>query len=272
MSSYYRYKRSYDNDTKWIKEGRGQGEKENYSCWRRVHEENYPGQTLRFPNPCLGRIHQVFGTGQIALLYEYMFDPHIVDIRENYPLTDRDKIAEISYLLGFKPPRYTQTNTEKIILQDFLLTYDDSTYKAVSLRREKSANNAANDHIYKLQEKYWSLRHNTSYEVVIIEKDINQTRTSNLRHIYRTATDIRYILPEKDNDINCLSDEFKKAFLGTLAPVAEIARHLEHKYSLPAGLGVNIFFHLIKTKEITCDIDNAPINILKKRQPPTGTT
>lgn len=60
----------------------------------------------------------------------------------------------------------------------------------------------------------------------------------------------------------------KTAYLSTKAPVVSQARMIEQQFALPAGLGLNAFWELVRRKEIIPNMKDQPLNLLEERCSP----
>ena len=267
MGKRYSYRRSHQTDEARVKEGRGTGEGKDYSCWRRRQEENYNGTCLRRRDPELNRVVQLFGWMQIRCYYLlkspegralFLEGKEARDIWENHPLLPKTETIEIADQLGFDHPRYSESNDYKMLLQDFLVTCADGSRIAIALLREDTLNQPWRKRQYEIQQSYWSKR-NVTFRT-IYEQELNILLSNNLRFLMRSNLLGPEAYPKE-------SEEFlKKRYLTTTAPISELARETEAHYRLKPGLGLNIFWTLIRKGEITLQkLDQEPINLTADR-------
>ncbi|MBR5177184.1 MAG: DDE-type integrase/transposase/recombinase [Lachnospiraceae bacterium] len=262
MGSRFKYTPSQEHDKKCITEKRGRGEGSDYICWRQCHEENYNGTSLRIWGNKTNRMHQLFGKAQIGIYWELLFDDSVLDIRENYPLLSAgdDYLADtrrIAGELGFEHPRYSASNDEKVILQDFLIKRKNGKEEAISIVSKKTDNSSSLAHIIKMQRKYWTEK--KVKFITLFKEDINDKRVANIAFIMQGNTGDISKIPDKA--VSFALDLYKNSS-DTLDVIAD---KTESEFGLLPGSGATVFMHLLKTKQVVLDIDSSPIRPNKAR-------
>lgn len=107
---------------RWIKEGRGSGEFENYEPWIRTRNVPSIGWKSRTPGVKINRGFELLSQNELLYLLLCEWGPKVIDIREQYPLLPRASTQLIANSLGIKYPQVKETNVDIVLTTDFLLT------------------------------------------------------------------------------------------------------------------------------------------------------
>ena len=110
---------------RFLAEGRGQGERENYRPWLTVMDIPSRGRASRvFSRKCNRVVHLLTDT-QLRYFYLLEWDESILDIKEQFPLLDVETILEQmdeSLLKRLKDPK---TEVPHVITTTFVITAKD---------------------------------------------------------------------------------------------------------------------------------------------------
>lgn len=126
---------------KKIAEGRGKGEGRFYKPWIRVGEFKSNGEQEIIQGLKTFRDHHYFSEGESKHHLLAEFSPHVIDIREQYPLLPLEMSLHIAKRAGLKHP--SMYGHPKVLTVDFLLTvkHDDSDrLLARSIKRSADLN------------------------------------------------------------------------------------------------------------------------------------
>lgn len=255
------------NDTtikRFLKEGRGMGEKSSYRPWLRVQDISSRGRTTRTFSYKLDRVINLLSDLQLYYYYLLEFDERVLDIREQYPLLDFHEL-NIPIDHGLEKKLFNaKTKVPHIFTVSFLVTRIDSNnnhyYEARVIKTSSELEKKATLERLELQRRYFE-RKNIDFGIVT-EKEINKQLARNIGWVL-TAYDLQDY-PElmgnleflKADMLKFLSSETEKTF-------QSIFTRLERVYQLSEGMGLILFKHLIATKEITMDM-NQKIELNKK--------
>src|SRR6476660_4730855 len=91
---------------RWIKEGRGQGRGSEYKPWLRIQDVPSQGLSSRVLGRKTGRTHHLLSKLETAFFYLWEWHPHIIDIREQYPLLPLSATQAIADRLRIRHPAF----------------------------------------------------------------------------------------------------------------------------------------------------------------------
>lgn len=102
--------------------GRGQGEGPSYTPFITIRDISSRGRSRRVAGQKTGRLHHVFSDIEHDFLLGLEWDLRVIDIREQFPLFDRDATMEIAKQMGVRYPYYSYSNVPLVITVDFMVT------------------------------------------------------------------------------------------------------------------------------------------------------
>ena len=117
-----KYGISEDKINRYIKEGRGSGTKENYKPWIKIQDVSSKGRSNRIKGIKTNRIHHFLSDLETKCFYILEWDDNVVDIREQYPLIDRETAMKIANEKNIRYPIDYKTRTPVVMTTDFLVT------------------------------------------------------------------------------------------------------------------------------------------------------
>lgn len=246
---------------RWIKEGRGQGEGENYKPWLTIQDFPSMGRVTRVFGWTTNRIHHFFSDTQLKYFYLLDWEERVIDIREHYPLIDLEVVLKNTSDLKLDKFIDKKTKEPYILTTTFLITLlnhdGQKSFAARSIKYASELSKKTTIEKLEIERRYWTAK-GINWGIVT-NKDINDVRAKNIEWIHSAMT---------SDDCNGLSrDEFDDLLDGLLyrlidnqQNIREIISEFEKDYSLDAGAGLLLFKHLIAGKRIALDMDK-PINL-----------
>ena len=245
----------------WIKEGRGQGEGNEYKPWLTIQDFPSMGRVTRVFGWTTQRIHHFFSDTQLKYFYLLDWEEKVIDIREHYPLIDLEVV--LNDTTDLKIDKFVDKKTKEpyIITTTFLITLlnpdGQKSFAARSIKYASELSKKTTIEKLEIERRYWTAK-GINWGIVT-NKDINDVRAKNIEWIHSAMT---------SDDCNGLSrDEFDDLLDGLLyrlidnqQNIREIISRFEKDYSLDAGAGLLLFKHLIAGKRIALDMDK-PINL-----------
>jgi len=246
---------------RWIKEGRGQGEGENYKPWLTIQDFPSMGRVTRVFGWTTNRIHHFFSDTQLKYFYLLDWEERVIDIREHYPLIDLEVVLKNTSDLKLDKFIDKKTKEPYILTTTFLITLlnpdGQKSFAARSIKYASELSKKTTIEKLEIERRYWTAK-GINWGIVT-NKDINDTRAKNIEWIHSAMT---------SDDCNGLSrDEFDDLLNGLLyrlidnqQNIREIISRFEKDYSLDARAGLLLFKHLIAGKRIALDMDK-PINL-----------
>lgn len=224
--------------SRYIKEGRGQGELAFYKPWLTIQDVPSRGRVHRFMGWKTTREHHLFS--DLEFNYHCFCDwaENVVDIREQYPL-DRELTLKIAEDLDLKHPIDSKTNTPLVMTTDCFLTMREGSsiiYKARTMKFEKDLNDKRIIEKFEIEKCYWE-QQGIDWAIVT-EKELPATFISNLKFL-RDA----YFVDDDENLI-LLMEEWP----GFTGSVLANLQAFDTKYNFELGTGISLYKHALAKK------------------------
>lgn len=246
---------------RWIKEGRGQGEGENYKSWLTIQDFPSMGRATRVFGWTTNRIHHFFSDCQLKYFYLLDWDERVIDIREHYALLDLETVLIDTSDLRLDKFIDKKSKEPYILTTTFLITLVDNNgeknFAARSIKYASELNKKSTIEKLEIERRYWKVR-GIEWGIVT-NKDINSVRAKNIEWVHSAMN---------SNTYNGISQEEFMGYLDGLlyrihdskGSVKNIISGFEKDYSLDVGAGLLLFKHLIADKRIILNMDKS-INI-----------
>lgn len=242
------------SNEKKLKQGRGQGTKENYKPWLHIQDVPSKGLSTRIRGIKTNRVHHLLSRIELLCFYHFDWSENVVDIREQYPLNQEETLA-IAALLKIRHPRVPYSSDWSVMTTDFLITMQNSngTYEiAVCVKSSTDLSKPRVIQKLKIERYYWSRR--GIKWVIITEENVNRIIAKNIEWVHsfynhRTLSALA-ALPIFDQIENFL---FSLAF-GNQLPLRRATNAADKKFQLNAGISLSIVRHLIATRKWTVDM------------------
>lgn len=245
--------------TKYLKEGRGQGELDKYKPWLTVQDFPSMGRATRIFGSKTKRIHHFFSDTQLKYFYLLEFEKKVKDIREQYPLLHIEEldVSDIN-MNKFKDKK---SDMQYVLTTTFLITLIDSSgkeiYAARSIKYASELCKKSTCEKLEIERRYWQSK-GVDWAIVT-NKDINTVRAKNIEWLHPVITGS----PNSDvfnDDKEILMEGLLYRFRGNKKSVRKIIVEYEKDYSLDDGTGLLLFKHLIVNGQVTINL-NKKINI-----------
>jgi hypothetical protein len=239
---------------KWIKEGRGQGEGENYKPWLTVQDVPSNGLASRKKGRTCNREHHLMSNLERDYFYLLDFSDSVTDIREQYPLLPIDETLLIAEKLGISHPTDPKTGEPIVMTTDFLITMNKLNV-ARTVKPENELNDDRTIQKLEIERRYWKER-NIDWGIVT-EKEIPKVIVRN----------IAWFEDEYDNaDIvqmgTVLTEHLESTLLKHLQsehPINRATALCDEALGLVAGTGLAFFRYMLARKYWRIDLSE-PIN------------
>jgi hypothetical protein len=105
-----------------IKNRRGQGEGKYYTPFITVRDISSKGRSRRVAGLKIERTHHFFSDIEYDFFLALEWNPRVLDIREQFPLLNRDESTAIAKSIGVRHPCYRYTNVPIVVTVDFMVT------------------------------------------------------------------------------------------------------------------------------------------------------
>ena len=237
-----------------IKEGRGQGELDQYRPWLTTQDIASSGRSSRIMGWKTGRIHHFLSDIETRYFYLLEYDGHeIWDIREHYPALDlQDILGDCD--IDMRKFSDKDSGTPYIFITTFLLTLKDANGKKQYVARSVKA--AAELEKPKVLERFELLRR---YFVekqidwgIVTQHDINVTRAKNIEWVHSAKNlDDDFSV----HDVSRLTRILVEWLDSSHKSVRDVTNALDSQFNLDPGSGLLLFRHLIANKQVLVNMD-----------------
>ncbi len=241
---------------KWIKAGRGQGEKEKYIPWLQIGDFSSMGRGNRVNAPNSKRVHHFHSDLEKDYFFYSLWNDDIEDLREQYPLHPADEIISIAKELGYKPPKPYKSGCDYIMQTDMLVTFTrdgKSHLKAYTIKYKNELEKRRVMEKLAIEETYWGYR-DVAYEI-ISEDSFNRVAARNISFLFSHAT----IKPEIGNEvIDKIYNELFDAiihFKGQGIRLCEICKGIDIENGYEKGFTLRLFYYFAALKDIPVNIE-----------------
>lgn len=248
-------KRNIDwNDSKLkqrLSEGRGTGEKEDYTPWHKTQDFPSYGRASRLLGVKTGRIHHFFSKTQRDYFLLLDWDDSVYDIREQFPLLDYKTV--ISELSDIECSKFSNDIADYVLTTTFLGTMvnDDGSFKyfARSVKYASDLEKKIAQEKLEIERRYWESK---SIEwKLVTNKDINMVKVKNLEYINQSSS-----LKYTNESFEDISHRIRDKYLwGNDKILSTIFADIDNTMGLPRGECILIFKSLLARKMIIVDIN-----------------
>ncbi|WP_318556423.1 TnsA endonuclease N-terminal domain-containing protein [Geobacter anodireducens] len=172
-----------------ISKGFGLGEGVNYIPWIRKHDFGSLGTAKELFGVKIQRSHHLLSQLEYKVFLPFERSPHVLDIREQFPLLDRDLVARIVSQMGCRPPYYPGTKILYVLTTDLLLTIQTVTGPrlfAIAIKPSEALQKIRVRELLEIEHRYWA-----AYGVpwmVVTDRDTSRNHWLNLRWLRQSAT------------------------------------------------------------------------------------
>jgi len=234
---------------KYMKEGRGQGVGADYIPWIQIQEFPSLGMVSRVSGTTTGRIHHLMSNLELSLFYLLDWSDDVLDIREQYPLTDIIKAVKIAENANIRYPYDLKSGFPYVLTSDFYLETKQGPM-VISVKPSLELGKQRVREKLEIEHRYWTM-HSIQWNIMT-ENEINRTKASNIEWLAQAKDLTVFGLPEATQDACC------EYFLESYYPCSSLAilfKEIEKVFGLVAGMGLNIYKHLAYWKRIVFDAD-----------------
>lgn len=258
---------------KRIEEGRGQGECEQYKPWHQMEDTPSSGLSTRYFGMTVPRLHHLFSLLELRTICFLDFSDWVVDIREQFPLDQKETI-EIAEELDIKHPKSNATKTYWVMTTDFLITVqaeDGLYYLAVTVKPSSILNKQRVLEKLQIERSYWA-RRGIDY-LIVTEQELSKVIADNILLIHKRAREIheRNLSQELIDQIISM---VKPDILRMEEPLRDLTNRCDEWLSLEEGTSLSAVYYMIAMKLWRVDmrqpIDPTKILVLSEDKSPHG--
>lgn len=234
------------------KEGRGQGTGENYKPWITIQDFPSNGLATRGKGWKTKRIHQFLSKLERDYFYVLEWNPSVVDIREQFPLTREDTFS-IAEKKGIKHPTDPNSQIPIVMTTDFFITLANkgsTTHVARTIKPSKELENERVIEKFEIERTYWKER-GVDWGI-ITEKELPKNMIENVEWLHSSYFEIES-LPQ--SVLQTYSEQMKSFIKNRNISIIELVTEFDQKFQLEDGMGLEILKHLIAHQELQVDIN-----------------
>ena len=240
---------------KYIKQGYGNGEGKEYKPWIEIQDFPSLGRVSRPFGWKTNRIHHLLSDLEKKYFYILEWSDIVVDIREQFPLFDREFAINIAQERGIKYPVFKGTDIPYIMTTDFMITVSLGNGHAKHIARTiKPSSDLEKKSViekYEIERSYWEKK-GIDWGLVT-ENEINDNLASNIEwiHLCYRYEDLEF------NDktyftelVNVLVNRLYKIDI----PLSTLLSNLDFEYNAEPGTFLKVFKHLMAIKVLKIDL------------------
>ncbi|PES34145.1 TnsA endonuclease N-terminal domain-containing protein [Bacillus thuringiensis] len=241
-------KRKYEWDAKkierYIKQGRGQKEGENYKPWLLAQDVPSIGRDGQREGWKTGRNHHLLSDLESDYFYLLEWSSTVTDIREQFPLLPIEETVSIAEGLGIKHPNDNKTKEIVVMTTDFIINVDSKEF----VRTLKYAGDLENSRIIEkleIEREYWQ-RRNIDWGIVT-DKEIPKILCENVKWVRKEyhnsdVSKLGSFIVESIEKIvyQLIQDE--------ITPLSIATSHTDDRLGLEPGTSLAMIRHFIARK------------------------
>ena len=235
---------------RYIREGRGQGVGVDYKPWIVIQDFASVGMVSRVWGTKTGRIHHLMSNLELWLFYLLDWSDDVLDIREQYPLSDLLQAINVAERANIKYPYDPQSGFPYVMTSDFYI----DTQHGASVLSVKPSSELSKPRVrekLEIEHRYWKeLGINWS---IMTEREINKTKAVNIEWLAQ-AKDLG-VFGLSESKQNACTEYLLANYRANRSPLVALFNEVEYIFNLAAGMGLNIFKHLVYSKRISFDVN-----------------
>lgn len=247
---------------RYIAEGRGSGELNNYKPWFTIQDFPSIGRGSRILGNKTKRVHHFFSDLETMCFYLWDWDEKVIDIKEHYPLLDLYDVVETDDInLNFFKDKYT--NEPYILTTTFLINIANNTGRighfARSIKYKLGLEKSTTMEKLELERRYWKAQ-GVDW-AIITEDDIPKEKVKNIQWFHGVFNEYKNYDIKEDTMVR-LCWEFLEYANSSQLSIRKLSKDFEIKNSLNEGTGIFIFKYLLAARVVEVDMNkNIDLNL-----------
>lgn len=256
-----------------IAAGVGQGTMESYEPWLKIGSFPSRGASYVTPSTKCARSHHFFSKGEYHFYLLQEFATDVVEIREQFPLSNYGRTFQIAVEKGYRPSLYRETTVPRVYTTDFMLTKVNAAgeryLSAVSIKSRKDYAKLAQTKrglkramdLAVIESAYWR-ELGVEWDTVFAE-DLPMIRVKNIESLKSHA----YVKASlcSDRAVNGVVEFLRKIGLSSASemPLKSLVRSVSKYIYMSYMDAFELFMFMIWHKFINVDIDSYLIRVTK---------
>ncbi|NPU99906.1 MAG: heteromeric transposase endonuclease subunit TnsA [Brevinematales bacterium] len=241
-----------------IEEGRGSGEGKDYHPWLTIQDVPSLGRVSRIHGWKTDRIHHLVSDGESRIFYLLEWANPVIDIREQFPLLDREHSQRIAEDIHIKHPHYPGTTIPYVLTTDFMITVLSDGQKKYLARTFKYPEEFTNDAKYErmlgkfeIERIYWEER-GIDWGI-IKETDKSKALAKNIEWIHEYYWSDGLTVKNRAS-LRDMLESLKMRLRSGRGQVLPMLSELDAAHGEEDGTFLALTRHLIARKEIAIDM------------------
>lgn len=230
---------------RWIKEGRGEGDGNEYKPWLYVWDVASKGRCHQIRGWRHRRVHHVLSDLEAYVFFIYEWALRVVEIKEQFPLFPLEETLAIAEEIGVAHPADPITKHPMVMSSDFVLKVQSGLGVDYYARQVKYASAL---HDYRTMEKleierrYWS-RRSVDWGIVT-ELDVPMPLVRNIKWVHPrfALTDLR---PLTEADVCEVAHLLTELVLAEDTPLRKLTSACDVRLGLKRGDSLKVARHLV---------------------------
>ena len=234
---------------KYIREGRGQGSRGKYKPWILVRNFASKGMVSRINGVKTGRIHHLMSNNELHFFYLLDWSDEVIDIREQFPLLELQRIIEIAEKAHIQYPYDNKSGFPYVLTSDFFIETTRG-FEVVTIKESTELKKLRVREKLEIERRYWNEK-NVKWSIVT-EKEIDQIKAKNIEWLSQARDLGRFCISERLQK-DCI-EYFLMRFFDEKSSLNVLFDEIELKFNFKSGMALNIYKHLIYWKRIKIDV------------------
>lgn len=210
-----------------IKEGRGQGQGQDYKPFIYTRDVSSLGRSHRLLGNKTSRLHHLLSDLELAIFLTLDWSSSVTDIREQFPMRVEDTVV-IAEELGLPHGRFQ--GAPQILTSDFLVDFDDPQRPTVAIQAKYSADLQKPEVIQRLEleRRYWQEK--GIPWAIVTEREVSKGAFANIQWLYPAQSEDDLSLDDLEQYQQLFLHEFQRQpgrKLTAIAQGLDIAGQLE---------------------------------------------
>lgn len=231
---------------KRLREGRGQGQREQYRPWLTVQDVPSRGRATRIKSILFDRVVHVLSKLELYVLYMIEFLPNVWDIQEQYPLS-RETTRALAEERGIRHPVYPDTQVPIVMTTDFLVTVRQGVRKtkyAIAVKYDRELKRSRIRRKLDLEQAYWECLPTPIPHVIVTEKKVPIAFVENVQfvHPYRHP---EALYPLTNQDIRRVDEMLTPWVRRQRGSLADLCEACDRRLKLRTGMSLKVARHLL---------------------------
>ncbi len=239
---------------RYMKEGRGHGKGQDYKPWIEISDFSSSGRVSRDLGWKTNRVHYLMSDGETRLFYLFEWSDRIIDIREQFPLLDRELCFKIAEDMGVEYPKDPKSGAPYILTTDFMLTVTregNRVDEARTFKPSKSLNDKRTALKLEIERRYYASK-GVNWRIVT-EKDLPTLMIKNITWIH-SAYKLEGNQEINKEDLHHISTILRSKLEQDTSTVSKVVNNLDVEMNVGLGTSLYLFRHLVANKLILVDI------------------